>query len=130
MTPKAPNNGMVPGVWYALLRKPGSLPCLFSSRQDAIDNMDTDEYFVKVHVRPASLRDLLRGRKWEALQKKKPRRGASIKVGGLGLLRAELKRMAPEMRRRFEAAIVAEIKASEVAFQKGGRRADAPRVRR
>jgi hypothetical protein len=45
---KAP--GIVPGIWWALVRGPKELPVLFESYQDACENQDEDEYIVKVRV--------------------------------------------------------------------------------
>ncbi len=124
---KAKNRGMVAGRWFALLNKPDDLPCLFSSRKDAIENRDTDEYLVEVHVRPLSLHQLYQGERELAarraaaakiigvprsrlavarrprlpLEQKRKRGTTTINVIAGNLLRKALEDMAPAMRRRF-----------------------------
>lgn len=142
MTPtpkKAKNQGMVSGRFWALLRRPDALPVLFSSKQDAVENLDYDEYLVEVRVHPASAMALLRGRR-ELLRRKdaeaaakrrvrlagasdretsrrpripaeQKRRRGSLKIVGVGTLRAELEKMAPKMRQRFAEAIDKETRA-------------------
>lgn len=70
------HQGMVPGRWFALLRRPDALPVLFSSAADAIQNQDDDEYLVEVVVRPASTLVLLSGEleMAERGQQERPRR--------------------------------------------------------
>lgn len=53
MKRKATKTMLVPGTWWALVRSPRSLPVLFSDRQAARENLDFDEYEVRVHVTPA-----------------------------------------------------------------------------
>jgi hypothetical protein len=146
---KAKNAGMVARQWFALLRTPDGLPVLFASRRDAEENRDDDEYLVVVMVRPASLADLGRGeravlerRRAEAAKKKRPRipdeqkrRRGTINVGGLGPLRAALKKVAPkalrEMRRQLDNAVGAIERGERSPIKsRGGRRAAAPRARR
>jgi hypothetical protein len=148
---KAKNAGMVARQWFALLRTPDGLPVLFASRRDAEENRDDDEYLVVVMVRPASLADLGRGeravlerRRAEAAKKKKRpripatekrRRGTAIKIGGLGPLRAALKKVAPkalqQMRRQLDNAVGAIERGERSPIKsRGGRRAAAPRARR
>ena len=55
---KVKPRGIVCGTWWALVRGPKHPPCVFSHRQDAIDNMDYDEYVVRIKVGPASARHL------------------------------------------------------------------------
>ena len=131
-----PNQGMVEGRWFALLRTPDGLPVLFSSRQDATENLDYDEYLVEVYVRPARLRDLdageravLERRRAEAAKKQRPRlpverktRRGSVKLSGAGFLMAELEKLAPLMRQRFVDAINGEL----AALQAGARRPKLP----
>lgn len=37
-------------TWWALVRSPKSLPVLFASYEDAVENRDPDEYIVQVIV--------------------------------------------------------------------------------
>lgn len=153
---------MVARSWFALLRKPDGLPCLFSSKSDAEENRDYDEYVVPVLVRPASLLDLARGERAvlearrEAKAKppsstvkvrgfggksrprlpveQKRRRGSALKVGGLGLLRAALKKSEKKFRKTVSEVVDQEARSASKAKAKkkkrGGRRAAASRARR
>lgn len=38
--------------WWALARSPKALPCLFATRQDAVENRDSDERIFRVAVVP------------------------------------------------------------------------------
>jgi hypothetical protein len=128
------NLGMVPGSFWALLRKPDALPVLFGSRQDAVENLDYDEYLVEVRVHPASTMALLRGRQ-ELLRRReaerkakarprlppeaKRRRGSRLTLVDTGLLRKALRDVAPKLK-----------KAVAQAVKKEAKRAASPRVRR
>ena len=147
----AKNQGMVSGRWWALLRGPSSLPVLFSSRQDAIENRDTDEYLVEVRVSPASLVLLLRGahallERRKAQGKKgtftrsrprvpdteKRRRGSMVKVSlsGVKELRAKLKAMEPAVRKRFADAMNGELEAIGWDLAKGKDRTAEMQIKR
>lgn len=43
--------------WWALVRSPRSLPVLFASRKDAIENADPDERIVRIYLSGVSDRD-------------------------------------------------------------------------
>lgn len=43
--------------WWALVNSPGDLPCVFETRQQAIENCCDDEYLVQIWVVPARVRD-------------------------------------------------------------------------
>ncbi len=71
--------GMIAGQWWALLRGPASLPCLFASRRDAKENRDSDEYLVQVTVSPSDIVQVVRGRRYLLAKKaaeKAPKKGA------------------------------------------------------
>lgn len=132
MKARPKSQGMVAGEWFALLRTPDGLPVVFASKTDAEDNLDFDEYLVKVHIRPCSTLDILRGE--QVLIERKERKAAetaSKKTGivvdfkGAAGLRQALKKMAPLMRQRFVDAMNAELSAIRpyLPKKKGGRRA-------
>jgi hypothetical protein len=137
----AKNVGMVPGVFWGLLRKPDGMPCLFGSRQDAEENRDTDEYAVEVRVYPASAMALLRGRQ-ELLRRKKEaakaksrprvpaeqkrRRGSGF-FAGMDLAKGRDRSVEIKVT-KGKVVSFSQIKNSQI--KKGKRRAAAPRVRR
>ena len=104
---KAKNRGMVSGSWWALLRKPDALPVLFSSRSDAKDNRDYDEYLVQVLVRPVLARDLLRGKR-ALLDRQRPQR-QRIEIVNADSLRAALAEVQPKLQRRLRRALAEEM---------------------
>lgn len=140
MNNKSKNLGMVAGSFWALLRGPASLPVLFSSKQDAIDNRDTDEYLVEVRVRPASALLLLRGER-TLLQRAKAaaagrprvpveqkRKRGSFVTAGFGQLQRAVKKLEPKVRRELRQHLDEAL--GRPKRKPGDRRAAAPRVRR
>jgi hypothetical protein len=136
------NTGMVPGVFWGLLRKPDGMPCLFGSKQDAEENRDYDEYAVEVRVYPASAMALLRGRQ-ELLRRKKEaakaksrprvpveqkRKRGSVVMAGFGQLQRAVKKLEPKVRRELREHLDEAL--GRPKRKPGGRRAAAPRVRR
>jgi hypothetical protein len=67
------SKGLVGGRWYALLRGPDKLPVLFACRDDAVENMDTDEYLVPVWVYATLASDRRLARIFKAKRKGRPR---------------------------------------------------------
>ncbi len=137
---KAKSLGMVAGRFWGLLRGPDRLPVLFSYPQDALSNMDTDEYLVEVSVRPAHRSVLLKGEQTliaearaKAQAQARPRkpseekvRRGSLHVKGAGLLHRSLAEMEPAFLRRLAETMNGSLDVLQGKKKKGagrGRRA-------
>ncbi len=100
MSRKAKSLGMVAGRFWGLLRGPDRLPVLFSYPQDALSNMDTDEYLVEVAVRPAHRSVLLKGEQ-TLIAEARAKAQAQARPKGAGQLHRSLAEMEPAFRRRL-----------------------------